>query len=360
MTNSSKQWEVGGDFATMPWPTGLRISWPPSARWYALGRHCVSSLISGSKTTVWLPSYFCHEVTDRWQQDARISFYYDHPLLPSPDWSTLKPKRDDLVVAVNFFGVRGQASWRGWNNQTRALLIEDHSHDPASPWARKSSADYAFSSLRKTLPTADGAILWAPSGKQLANPPVGEAEGIAARRRAMLLKREYLQGLGTAGTKREYRALLRASEQAMSRSEPVSISSESHHLMADGIPASWRKRRAYNARQLLRDTRDLQFAKALFRKWPRDAAPLGLVLLFETRAMRDRCRSWLENYGVYCPIHWKQPRNASATMKEIGARILTIPVDQRYSAGDIKQIVAVLQAFPWTKTTFSQLGEMQR
>jgi hypothetical protein len=51
----------------------------------------------------------------------------------------------------------------GWEERRAAsewLLVEDHSHDPFSPWAVGSSADYAFCSLRKTLPVPDGGLLW--------------------------------------------------------------------------------------------------------------------------------------------------------------------------------------------------------
>ena len=67
-----------------------------------------------------------------------------------------------MVVGVNYFGVREAEPWQAWRERTECILVEDHAHDPASAWATTSTADYAFSSLRKTLPVPDGAILWSP------------------------------------------------------------------------------------------------------------------------------------------------------------------------------------------------------
>ena len=76
--------------------------------------------------------------------------------MEEPRWETIGAGRGDAVLAVNFFGA---GTGTGWADQRAAadwLLVEDHSHDPFSPWAVGSNADFAFSSLRKTLPVPDG------------------------------------------------------------------------------------------------------------------------------------------------------------------------------------------------------------
>jgi hypothetical protein len=91
-----------------------------------------------------------------------IAVYADDPCRPEPDWSTLQPANDDVVLAVNYFGIRSGEPWRRWHEKRSCFLLEDHSHDPVSGWALHSRADYAFSSLRKRMPVPDGAILWSP------------------------------------------------------------------------------------------------------------------------------------------------------------------------------------------------------
>ena len=75
--------------------------------------------------------------------------------------------KNDVVLAVNYFGVRAGEPWQQWREKHACVLLEDHSHDPVSGWAQSSRADYAFSSLRKTMPVPDGAILWSPLGHPL-------------------------------------------------------------------------------------------------------------------------------------------------------------------------------------------------
>ncbi len=82
--------------------------------------------------------------------------------------ATLQPRAGDAILAVDYFGARHGAAWRAFQaGRQDTLLIEDHSHDPQSTWATSSTADYAFASLRKTMPISDGAILWSPRGRAL-------------------------------------------------------------------------------------------------------------------------------------------------------------------------------------------------
>ncbi|HEX2293058.1 MAG TPA: hypothetical protein VHH55_07080, partial [Gaiellaceae bacterium] len=216
-------WEVGGEFHSPVETPRPFHPWPRPAVWYALGRHAVEALVETRRLrTLWLPDYFCHEVAAGWADRVPLRTYEDDPRWPEPRWETLEAREGDAVVAVNFFGVRAGTGWAerkaGW------LLVEDHSHDPFSPWAVGSQADFAFCSVRKTLPVPDGGILWSPRGLDLPPQPRGTAEGSELKLAAMLLKGRYLAAGGGNDLKERFRRLQLEGEEQLARS-PVAAAS---------------------------------------------------------------------------------------------------------------------------------------
>ena len=78
------------------------------------------------------------------------------PVLPGSLSST------DIILVCNHFGISEQSLFDSLIDSP-SLIIEDHTHDPWSPWSFGSRASYCFSSLRKTLPLPDGSVIWSPS-----------------------------------------------------------------------------------------------------------------------------------------------------------------------------------------------------
>ena len=334
------QWEVGGEFHSPVETPRPFHPWPRPAVWYALGRHAVEALVEVLRPrTLWLPDYFCHEVAVGWERLVALRTYEDDPRWEEPRWDTLKAARGDLVVAVNYFGAREA---RGWEQRSGDfVLVEDHSHDPFSPSAVASSAPFAFSSLRKTLPVPDGAILWSPKGRDLPPQPRSAAEGSELKLAAMLLKGRYLQEGGDE-LKERFRRLQIEGEEQLGQAKVAAASTATREAVVGGAPLPWRVRRADNAVYLLGALSRLRLAEPLFDEWPAGAAPLGVVLLFESPEVRDRVREALRHAGVYCPVHWAIQRAASDRVVDLSTRVLTIPTDWRYSTPDMERVAALL------------------
>lgn len=342
----SARWEVGGEFHWMAFPRGPFLPWPQPASWYLLGRHAVVDLLRSfcAVPTLWLPGYFCQEIADYWGEFFQTRLYADNPRWPEPDWSTLRPSSQDVVLAVNYFGARGPEPWRRWREKTNCVLLEDHSHDPGSGWTQCSTADYAFSSLRKTLPVPDGAILWSPRGKPLPEAAEMDFSGSGLKLAAMIWKREYLRSITTPATKSSYREWQKAGEVAFDRSLQISRTTPySQEFLASGIPVKWLRRRAANVRRLLLQLRDWTGAQPLFRSWPADGTPLAAVLCFLSEEERNSMRRYLEAANIYCPVHWPGPENCDAALRELAGRILSIPADQRYSRTDMDNVARIMR-----------------
>lgn len=337
--------EIGSDF---PWdgffPPPL-LRWPENSRWYMLARHALASLLSAlsdRQPKLWLPSYFCGEVTQFCRQWCELREYRDDPRWSEPDWATLAPAPHDIVLAVDYFGIRDGFAWRNWRDRNQCILLEDFTHDPFSAWSGISSADYALASLRKTLPVPDGAILWSPRGSALPQRPTERAwNGSALKFAAMLRKAQYLQGHGDVAEKQSFRSLQAQGENLMRTSPVSSVSPYSYALLRDGFPAVWRQQRELNIRCLLARLSDLESAELLFRAWPDGSVPFAVALIFSSPVERDDWQAHLIQHQIYCPVHWPCSTDQAHALG-LSSRILSLPVDQRYGQQDMDRLADIL------------------
>lgn len=339
-------WEVGGEFHSPVETPRPFHPWPRPSVWYALGRHAVEALVELLRVrTLWLPDYFCHEVAVGWRRLAEIRTYEDDPRWPEPRWETLTAGRGDAVLGVNYFGARAGTGWEERRAASEWLLVEDHSHDPFSPWAVGSSADYAFSSLRKTLPVPDGGLLWSPRELDLPPQPRRPAEGSELKLAAMLVKGRYLDAGGGDGLKDRFRRLQLDGEEQLARAPVAAASPAAREAVIGGAPLPWRVRRDDNAVHLLGLVAGLTTAQPIFDEWPAGAAPLGVVLAFESATRRDLVRELLREREVYCPVHWPLQDGVPVAerVRDLAGRVLTIPTDWRYSAADMERVAALLR-----------------
>lgn len=343
---------VGGDFH---WPEpaeGPRLSWPPASVFYSTGRVALLRAIEnwrgvGHLGTLHLPGYFCPAVTDSLREAGiRIRLYEDNPAEPAPDWSTIACREGDVVLAVNYFGVREGHGWRRWHQaQRRVALIEDHTHDPFSPWARESGADYAIASIRKLYPIPDGGVLWSPAGHGESREPFRRVTLAATLKyAAMKLQAHCVRHPSSYPyLKWSYRSFQIYGERCYYGVRTQGMTNWSREIVGQGVPQAWRDRRRENVAFFL-NQEPVPGVAPLFCHWPAGACPFQVVLLFQSQAVRDHVRRELISRRIYCPIHWAQGPDAPASARGLGSRILTIPADQRYGPEDMRRISGILRS----------------
>lgn len=340
-----RPWEVGGFFEATEIPHGTIIPWPKPNVFLALARHVVPGILQVNRSIrrLWIPDYFCPDVARYWSGFIRTLTYRDDPSLPEPDWESLRSDKGDLVVAVNYFGVRSKDPWEQWRSRQNCVLLEDHTHDPVSLWALTSNADYVFSSLRKSMPITDGAICWSPLGLPLPELTSScKAPGIELKFTAMAEKADFLSGKASPELKSRYRVLYADGDKRLEEGPESPISDRASRFVSSGIATAWRQARERNVRSLLDSIVEMNHAfEPLFRQWPAKAVPFASVLVFNSRNDRDSCRSYLEANKVFCPVHWALAEGEPSAV-DLAARILSIPADQRYDAQDIATIVKIL------------------
>ncbi|MGA7559009.1 MAG: hypothetical protein WCF61_04610 [Terriglobales bacterium] len=321
-------------------------SFPEPAIYYMMCRHAIAALCAAqpNRPVLWLPTFFCPEVARFCGNVALIREYRDDCRWPEPDWKSLQPAPNDLVLAVNYFGVRSIEPWRDWMGRHGCILVEDHTQDPFSAWALESVASYAVCSLRKTLPVPDGAMLWSPLGLPLpAEPAAGDWRGSVLKFGAMLYKRHYLEGTVAANTKLRFREWQLKGERELSEAPLCAISPISQAMLSSGVPKRWRERRVENAGLLLQALASWDFAKPTFREWPDGHAPFDVPFVFPSRSERDHCQHFLQQHEIFCPVEW--PCDTPDTVAiDLSSRILSFPIDHRYTRGDIERIATAVLA----------------
>ncbi len=348
MNDANARWECGSEFHWLGLPEPPFLSWPSNVRSFLLGRHAVAALThmdSPQHASLWLPSYFCPEVADACRSTCELREYRDDPRWREPAWNTLQPAAGDFVLAVNYFGVREGGPWQKWRQSHPCVLVEDHTQDPFSPWSLNSTADYAFASLRKTLPVADGALLWSPRGlplpKQLTEAS-NDWRGSALKMAALLRKADYLAGRGGDELKPLFRDLQARGEQLLRTGDISAMTPYTLAYIANGAPAQWRERRLQNASRLAERLAELKGVELMFGRWPTGAVPFTLLLMFESQNERDRYQLELQRHRIYCPVHWAcQTGDADAT--DLSFRVLSLPIDQRYGESEMDRIADVIE-----------------
>jgi len=339
------RYEIGSEYHWGGFPDGQCLQWPVPHIFLQTGRSALLTIwnyiLKRPNSVLFVPDYFCSDVITSWSRNGiPVSFYYDNPLCDCPEWSSLKPKPGDVVLSVNYFGVRDGVVWDDWRgNNKDIILVEDHTHDPFSAWAVSSQADFAFASIRKIFPVSDGAIVWSPKKHDISYvPTAADWTGSTLKFAAMVLKNEYLNGAKWL-EKSEIRELQMGGEHQLGCDNCSAITPWSKIVLCAGYPVEWRRRRAENVNQIFLQMEGHPTIKPLF-SIPRSACcPFNAVFLFPSNESRNIARDALINNCIYPSIHWEPDWFFRGESRDLAEKILTIPVDQRYGLKDMINIV---------------------
>ena len=304
------------------------------------GRQCIVALIRqyGWKR-LWMPDYFCYEVIDtiKEQTGIKVLFYADSPLYECKV-EQLSFEKGDVLLRMNFFGMRGQRSNKG----IPCPVIEDHSHDPFGHWALYSDADWCISSIRKILPLPEGGMMWSPKGHKLeVDIKYSEENEIIAsiRWEGMEMKSRYLKG--ETVSKDEFRKCYIETEEFFDRAEPAVIDNRSRKVVSKQLDINlWQGAKRKNWMLLKRLVN--QDSCTVMIPEDESCTAFSLVLLFDTKETRDKVRKHLIEACVYPAILWAVPESASENARNFSERMLSVHCDGRYTEENVRQLADIL------------------
>jgi hypothetical protein len=348
---SVRRIELGSEFNAVELPAAVSEShpWPAAAPYFGAGRWALRALVeqqarAGAWRRLWLPAYSCPLLVEALDGVIAVQYYG----AGIDDDSTYPPAvefRDgDVLLRQNLFGLGLPVAPPEWTIPT----IEDHTHDPWSDAARGSRANWCFASLRKTLPIADGAVLWSPGGHAIVGPGgvVEKHRELADRKRtAMAMKARYLRG--EAVEKPSFLSLYREAEAAIAQAGVSAITPESLHALERMPVARMRQARLENWRELAAALPpDLR--NAVLRPRGAGDVPFGLVLRLACEALRDRLRDGLVQAEVYPAVLWPlagmERRGVPQSAVKESERILMLHTDSRYDGAAMRHCARTLDA----------------
>jgi hypothetical protein len=311
---------------------------------FGTGRDALRALLRyGRRERGWrrllVPTFYSPAVVAAAHEELSVATYVDRPTLEAPSQRHGAMCPGDVVLVVDYFGLRDRA----WEIEPPdgVDVIEDHSHDPWSPWIDSSCAEYCIASLRKTLPLPDGGVVWSPVDHPLpAVPPETPKHTTAALTKLAGMHVNRLQQRGHDLPRELIRRLLVQSEQDLASGELSGMTSLSHALLRLTPMDEWRSRRGANFRQaaaLLAAIPELE----LLAPRTEDAVPFALVLVCATTDVREQLRVKLLESNIYPEIYWSLERAGPLTSPEdlkLSRRILALHCDYRYGPDDMDRL----------------------
>lgn len=346
------RWEYGSEFHWYNFPTTTvalerKEDLVPGStcHYYSSGRAALLAILLQGKQDrgwkrVWVPTFYCPQIIPVFRRaELEVLFYEDLPTCSISDLYFENVRRGDVVVVVNYFGLR-DSRWSSIAESVVGDVIEDHTHDPLGPWAEVSQAHYCFASLRKLLPVPDGGSVWSPRSLDLPNPVAPpQYEVVDAKLAAMLLKARYLDGANES--KDTFRALQLRGEDGFDQLGLWALS-EISKAMLSTLPWTYirsvREERSAFFLSTFTDLSDVVMGPG------RDSGcvPSGLIFLCKTIEQRKKLQSYLVQERIYPARLWQQEEISSSPRGvDFGERVLSLPCDFRYTEDDLARVATV-------------------
>lgn len=281
---------------------------------------------------VWIPTYYCHQVTEIVQLDVEVALY---PAAPDRDSIDLRVGAREGAVVIEYFGRRSSVTVTGGH------VTLDRSMLPWASHAYPRHPDAVFGSLRKALPVPDGGWLSVrPAGHQFESGAVRVSETherVATEiLDAMKAKASYL-ATGEPPKESFLPVLSKCDELVIDTHRISGASSHTErHVRRLGV-AELARARADNL-ATIRRSRPAGWERAQIV--PADS---HLVLdCFNTEA-RERLKSELISRKVYPATLWQIPEYVDdAHARSLSERLLVLHVDARYSNDRIHELVGLV------------------
>lgn len=331
-------------------PRGKGLSWLPEAQDAAFalsGRGAIDAaladILSNQRVQrAYVPSYCCISMIQPFiDHGIEVKFYRVDCRDGKFEYQIEEKNGCEVALVMNYFGLRRDETDEAVSRLKRggAVVIEDVTHSLLRADACSRESDYLVASLRKWFAVPAGGWVGKRNGQLKVKPNVNSDHAVDKKTQGMREKWAYLTG--KIGEKEEFLALQATFDTDLIHLDRrLTIDSTSLGILeATDVDAVIAARRE-NARLLLDGLKDLE-GKVL--RLPaldlsRDV-PLFLPIFLKTED-RDALRAHLIGQGIYCPVHWPEVMGAPKGVRE---NELSLICDQRYGAGDMKQIVRCIR-----------------
>ncbi len=215
-------------------------------------------------------------------------------------------------------------------DRTHSFLMKDSAY--------RELADYSFASIRKWVGVIGGAMV-----EGIERPVLKGCPFVSIKDFAMRDKYRYLMGDKGVSKNDFMTAFGEYSQKLCADYCNYEMDNLSYTLYKQLDQHAMKQQRRENASYLHHNLKDLHFVCEITK----DAAPLFVPVLFETKEHRDNIRRELIKQQIYCPVHWPLPVMvpASYRVNDIVNRELSLLCDQRYGQNEMKRQIETIQQY---------------
>ena len=182
----NNRWEMGSSFheiSTELISSVSNVSWN-DYELYLSGRYALLDLVLYKKayeglTEIYVPSYYCHDVTRLIESQIEVKLYECSPI--SVVDLSLFP-RGVTVILVEYMGNKVRTIG---DNSLKVII--DKTHNPLSRFSYSFMPEFQFGSLRKIFPTGEGGFLFPKFCSSLKKISSINDENLKSLKRAMYL-----------------------------------------------------------------------------------------------------------------------------------------------------------------------------
>lgn len=316
--------------------------------YFSSGRGALRAILRHlQKKRALLPEYICQSVIIAFELEGYEVSFYGITSTNSFEMGSLKKMlmETDVFLFMQYFGFLQDPEIideiRIFCEDNAVTIVEDTTHSIFS--LPISLGHYAIASLRKWFGLPDGAVLYSKERSVSGLQYCIASSFTQMRVIGMLQKDLYLSGITEDST--FHRNLLSHAEAYLDETPNIDRMSNisSSILSRFDINAMISKRR---------DNYSLLFSLLMEQKIniitpPLDTGICPLFLIIQSE-QRDRLRYFLSERNIFCPVHWPIEDNRLLVgrdfVKQIG-RVLSIPIDQRYSSEEMLYISRMINEF---------------
>lgn len=343
---SYKDVVIGGDFE-IAIPQNINFELPQKFRegyYYSSGRAALYAIINNIGQTrkdisnVWVPDYICHTVPETIKRTGlKVNVYHlnnefsvPEELLSSTDLS------NNAIILVNYFGFMflEPIIQKIHGFYPDCIVIEDNVQSLNSMFST-SSADYRFTSFRKSLPVPDGG--WVLTRHSMRQPT--KINGFS----------QYKIAGGILKSLRHYHCfddslylqMLEIGEKKIDDNIDKRISQFTIDILSETNLYRSNVLRQRNAEFLVEELKRLCIEPIL--PFTKGIIPLFIPIRLKNR---DQIRSALFKKQIFCPVHWPVPEQEydDYTMgKLLNEEELSLIIDQRYGLQHMQRIIDTIK-----------------
>ena len=302
--------------------------------------------------TILFPAYCCWSMSAPFEKVGWKVVYYRlrEDLTVDTDYLKvlLEQEKPQAVLTMNFYG---SASTEDaicavreyeYNNKGSIKIIEDFSHCTFSfRNIFNQDVDIYVSSIRKSIGISDGSIILSKEALPIQYIQE-EQKDFADNRFAAQTKKALYTYSKNQNEKSEFLLMLRNCESIIDEFtavRPISERARRQLALVNGEEIAYARRENMRHLWTLLDG-NVDMVPGLERCM--NGAPFSLPILVDKR---DEVQSALAKRGVYTQLLWpicKEAQQVCKVSKMMNARMLSVPVDQRYSWDDIEDMARII------------------